>query len=112
MEQDIEPYIVYRIEGEQMVCAVWTLTDGREALALFLSGDSATDYQSSIDTGEEWRIFGPTRNDLLEILKECYQSGIGHAVLDPNLRSAKRIFNIGEILATYSEHDQFPGQGV
>ena len=110
--QDIEPFIVYRIDGVQMVCAVWILTDGRKALALFLSGDSATDYRNSLDTSDEWRIFQPTRNDLLEILKECYEAGIGYAVLDPDLKSAKRIFNIEEILTTYSDQDRFPGQGV
>lgn len=112
MTQDIEPYLVYRIERDQMVCALWTLADGRESLALFLSGDSATDYRNANNMSDEWRICRPSKNDLLEILKECYDSGIGYAVLDPDLKSAKRIFDIEEILATYSEQDHFPGRGV
>ena len=103
MDEDIEPYLVYRIEGDQMLCAVWTLKEGPKALALFLSGDSATAYRERANLREEWNVFRPAKNDLLEILKACCQAGIRYAVLDPDLLTAKRIFDIQEILMTFGQ---------
>ena len=97
MSDEIEPYVVYRIEGGQMVCALWGIEDGREAIALFLSGDAATSYMESARLGEGWRIFRPAKRVLLQILNGGYQSGIGHAVLDPGPATAKRIFSIREM---------------
>jgi len=98
VSEEIEPYVIYRIDGEQMVCALWRIEDGREALALFLSGDAATSYRESACLGTEWKIFRPAKKVLLQLLNGGYQSGIGHAVLDPGLETAKRIFSIREIL--------------
>lgn len=98
MSDEIEPYVVYRIDGEQMVCALWRIEDGREAIALFLSGDAATSYMESACLGAGWKIFRPAKKVLLQILNGGYQSGIGHAVLDPGLDTAKRVFSIRDIL--------------
>jgi hypothetical protein len=98
VSDEIEPYVVYRIEGEQMVCALWRIEDGREAIALFLSGDAATSYMESARLGAGWKIFRPAKKVLLQLLNGGYQSGIGHAVLDPGLETAKRIFSIREML--------------
>jgi hypothetical protein len=98
VSEEIEPYIIYRIDGEQMVCALWQTEDGRKALALFLSGDAATSYRESANLGAEWKIFRPAKKVLLQLLNGGYQSGVGHAVLDPGLETAKRIFSIQEIL--------------
>ena len=98
MSDEIEPYVVYRIEGEQMVCALWRIEDGREAIALFLSGDAATSYMESARLGAAWKIFRPAKEVLLRILNGGYRSGIGHAVLDPGLGTARRVFSIREVL--------------
>ena len=98
MSEEIEPYVVYRIDGEQLVCALWRIEDGREAIALFLSGDAATSYMESARLGAQWKIFRPAKKVLLQLLNGGHQSGIGHAVLDPGLETAKRIFSIQEIL--------------
>lgn len=98
MSDEIEPYVIYRIDGDQMVCALWQIEDGRKALALFLSGDAATSYLESACLGAQWKIFRPSKKVLLQLLNGGYQSGIGHAVLDPGLETAKRIFSIQEIL--------------
>ena len=98
MAEEIQPYVVYRIEGEQMECAFWQFKDGQKALALFLSGDAATSYREAAQLGADWKIFCPARDVLLQLLKSCFEGGIAFAVLDPDLEKAKRIFNILEIL--------------
>jgi hypothetical protein len=98
VSDEIEPYVVYRIDGDQMECALWQFNDGQKALALFLSGDAATSFKESAILGAEWKILRPAKATLLEMLKACYEDGIGYAVLDPDLEKAKRIFNIQEIL--------------
>jgi hypothetical protein len=100
---DIQPYVVYRIDGVQMECALWQFKDGQKALALFLSGDAAMTYRTSANLGEEWRIFCPARDALLQLLKGCHEAGVGYAVLDPDLEKAKRIFSISEILSAVGE---------
>jgi hypothetical protein len=98
VSDEIQPYIVYRIEADQMECALWQFKDGQKALALFLSGDAATSFKEIASLGEEWKIFHPAKEALLQMLKGCHEAGIGYAVLDPDLEKAKRIFNIQEIL--------------
>jgi hypothetical protein len=103
VSDEIQPYVVYRIDGDKMECALWQLKDGQKALALFLSGDAAMYYKSSANLGADWRIFCPAKNGLLQMLKGCHEAGIGYAVLDPDLEKAKRIFNIHEILNATGE---------
>lgn len=98
MSDEIKPFVVYRIDGSQMECALWQLANGQKALAIFTSGDAATSYKGSANLGAEWKIFSPPRDSLLQMLKGCHEAGIGYAVLDPDLAKAKRIFNIHEIL--------------
>ena len=98
VSDEIEPYVVYRIDGEQIECAIWQIEDGRKALALFLSGDAATTYKDSAGLGAEWKIFRPARKVLLQLLDGGYQAGIGLAVLDPDLKTAKRVFDIRQVL--------------
>ena len=103
MSDEIQPFVVYRIDGEQMECALWQFRDGQKALALFLSGDAATSFKDSAQLGAAWKIFCPAREALLEMLKGCFQAGIGHAVLDPDLEKAKRIFSIKDILTAVGD---------
>lgn len=98
VNDEIQPYVVYRIEGEQMECALWQFKEGQKALALFLSGDAATTYRATANLGDEWKIFCPAKEALLQILKACHEGNVGYAVLDPDLEKAKRIFNIRDIL--------------
>jgi hypothetical protein len=100
---EIQPYVVYRVDGDQMECALWQFKGGPKALALFLSGDAATSYRESASLGAEWKIFCPAKEALLQMLKGCHDAGIGYAVLDPDLEKAKRVFNIPEILTEVGE---------
>jgi hypothetical protein len=103
VSEEIQPYIVYRIDGNQVECALWQLKEGQKALAFFLSGDSAISYRDSTSLGTDWRVLCPARENLVQLLKAYYQAGIEYAVLDPDLENAKRIFNIREILSTVEE---------
>jgi hypothetical protein len=103
VSDEIQPYVVYRVEDEQMECALWQFKDGRKALALFLSGDAATSFKESANLGAEWKIFCPAKEALLQILKGCHDAGIGYAVLDPDREKAKRIFHIPDILNAAGE---------
>ncbi len=98
MPEELEPFVVYRLEADKMRCAIWQLDQGPSALALFHTADSAVAYRQAASLDGEWRIFQPARNDLAEILKACRDSGILHAVLNPDGRSAARIFSIDEVL--------------
>jgi hypothetical protein len=103
VSDEIHPFVVYRIDGQQMECALWQFQDGQKALALFLSGDAATSYRASAKLGEEWKVFSPAREALLELLKGCHEAGIGYAVLDPDQEKAKRIFIIPQVLKSVGE---------
>lgn len=103
MSDEILPYVVYRIDGPQMECALWQFKDGQKAIALFLSGDAATSFKESAHLGAGWQIFCPSREALLEMFRCCAQDGIEFAVLDPDLVKAKRIFDIRKILTAVGE---------
>ena len=103
MSDEIQPYVVYRLDGDQMECALWQINNGAKALALFLSGDTATSFRQFTNLGAEWRIFRPAKEALLQLLKACCQDGISFAVLDPDLEKAQRIFNIPAILKAVDE---------
>lgn len=103
MSDEIQPFVLYRIDDNQMECALWQFKDGQKALALFLSGDAATSHRASANLGSEWKIFCPAREVLLHMLKECHEAGIGYAVLDPDVNTAKRIFSVHEILNATGE---------
>ena len=96
--EELSPYLLYRITGDQLECALWQLEDGRKALALFLSGDQATAYHQATHLGEEWKMLRPERRDLLEIIRTAYHSGVQLAVLDPDSTKAKRIFDLQDII--------------
>ncbi len=100
---EIFPYLVYRIAGEQMECAVWTLDEGHKALALFLSEESAKAYIESTELDSAWKTFCPGRTDLQEIFRQSTAVGIDLAVLDPDAKEAKRIFDLREVVKSMQE---------
>jgi hypothetical protein len=99
MMEEIQPYILYRLDGGQLECALWRIKDGPKALALFLSEETAATYRTTGQLGDDWQIFRPARPALLELLKACAGAEVGYAVVDPTPEKAKRVFNIQEILA-------------
>jgi hypothetical protein len=101
--EEIFPYLVYRRLGDQMECALWTLDEGHKALAIFLTEESAETYIKATDLDSDWKTFCPGRTDLLDILRQSTSVGIDLAVLDPNAKEAKRIFDLCEVVKTMQE---------
>jgi hypothetical protein len=60
-------------------------------------------YKASANLGEEWKVFCPAKEVLLQMLKRCHDGGIGYAVLDPDLEKAKRLFNVRDILSAIGD---------
>jgi hypothetical protein len=99
LREEIQPFIVFRVAGGQAECATWQVQTGAKALALFLSAESAEAYRSAAGLGAEWRVIRPPRAGLLELLRASRQTGMTLAVLDPDREKARRVFDIGEVLA-------------
>jgi hypothetical protein len=75
---------------------------------LFLSGDSAAGYRAAAQLDDRWQMFRPGREPLRDVLRASVQSGIRFAVLDPDGRTARRIFDLAEILRQAEEGDGGP----
>jgi len=95
---EFDPFLVYRVEGQSMECALWSLEEGQRALAIFYSRQAAEDFLQAGELGSAWQIFQPARNDLYSIFRRCCANGIRYAVLDPDARQAKRIFDLQQIV--------------
>lgn len=95
--EEISPYLVYRLTDDQMECAIWKLSEGERALSLFTTQEIAEAYLKHSQSGEGWLVYQPNRADLLEILKQSESSGIFLAVLDPDEKQGKRLFDLREI---------------
>lgn len=97
--EELDPYLLYRTSAAEAECALWRLTDGERALALFRAGDAATTYRAAAGLGPEWKLIRPEKPVLRSILEASLAAGIRFAVLDPDGSAAKRIFEIDKVLA-------------
>ena len=97
MSEEIEPYVVYRIEGAHLECALWQLQQGERALAVFLSADAAAAYRDAARLAG-WQVLRPGRDALRELVRAHVEAGVRYAVLDPDLAQAKRIFDLEAVL--------------
>jgi hypothetical protein len=96
---ELEPQLLYRIDGDEARFATWRLADGHEALALFTTAELATSYRGDLSDAASWTTFQPPRDKLIEILQACRAAGILYAALDPLGGSAKSLFDIPQVLA-------------
>jgi hypothetical protein len=94
-----DPYIVCRVEGTQMHCALWTLEGGDRAISLFLTRESAERFFAGAGLDAPWRIERAYPKDLLTILRHSHQAGVRYAVLDPDQTTAKQLFDLEAVLA-------------
>ena len=95
---EIEPYLAYRLDGDKMAFALWPLDDGTRALALFVSAELANQHLRNDEHSDAWRIVRPAKKDLLKVLEECFEAGILHAVLETGQAEQHLIFDIVEVL--------------
>jgi hypothetical protein len=96
---EIEPQLLYRVDGGEARFATWRLTDGHEALALFSATEAATKYRAELSDASSWTTYQPPRDKLIEILRACRAAGILYAALDPIDGSARTLFDIPQVLA-------------
>src|SRR5262245_16149053 len=96
---EIEPQLLYRVDGGEARFATWKLSDGHEALALFTTTDVAATYRAELSDAASWTAFQPPREKLIEILHACRSTGILYAALDPVGGSARTLFDIPQVLA-------------
>ncbi len=109
LRDEIQPYIVFRINAGQAECATWQIAGGEKALAIFLTKEAATAYGASLGPG--WRVARPPRDGLLELLRTSSAAGISFAALDPDRDKAKRVFDLREILAAVDGLDRLGKSG-
>jgi len=95
---ELSPYLLVRVQNARAEFARWRVSEGHDALALFLSANGAAEYAKSALSGSGWQVVRPPRTSVLEVLRACHAAGIKLAVLDPDGQRAKRVFPIGEIL--------------
>jgi hypothetical protein len=95
---ELSPYLLVRVRDGRAEFARWQVKDGPDALALFLTADTATGYAAKVLSGPGWQVVRPPRTSVLEVLRACYAAGVTLAVLDPDGEQAKRVFPIGDIL--------------
>jgi hypothetical protein len=99
---ELNPQLLYRIDGDSARFATWGVTDGHEALALFTTADAAEKYRVDLADATGWTRFQPDRDKLVEILQACRAAGILYAALDPLGGSARTLFDIPQVLGAAS----------
>jgi hypothetical protein len=102
-DDEIQPYLIYRVVGNKFECALWELDDGEKSLALFLTSAAAAQYLAIAELTAEWKTLRPSKPKLLEILEYSLRAGIRYAVLDPNNEEARRLFDLDMVVAAAKE---------
>jgi hypothetical protein len=95
---EFDPLLLYREEDGRAEFAMWRLTQGQTALAMFIDHEAAERYRQAAHLDQRWRSLQPDRLTLQRILVECHRGGVPFAVLDPNEQQGRRIFDIARIL--------------
>jgi len=96
---DLLPHLLYRVEEQQARFATWRMTEGHEALAIFSTGETAAAYCEELANSHGWITHQPPRQQFVDILAACRDTGILYAALDPIGGRAKTLFDIPRVLA-------------
>jgi hypothetical protein len=102
-DDEIQPYLIYRVVGNQFECALWELENGEKSLALFLTPEAAAQYLAVAGLTEEWKTHCPSKPNLLQILEHSLLAGIRYAVLNPDDEEARRLFDLDMVVAAAKE---------
>lgn len=102
-DDEIEPFVAYRLEGDKMDFAVRPSADGARAIALFLTAEAARAFLDAAGPSDDWRIVRPTKRDLLKILEECWEAGALKAVLETEQEDKQILFDIFDVLQASRE---------
>ena len=102
-DDEIQPYLIYRVIGNTFECALWEIDGGEKSLALFLTPESATQYLAAAQLTDDWKTIRPSKPNLLKLLEQSLRAGIRYAVLDPNNEEARRLFDLDMVVAAAKE---------
>ncbi|MBI1900453.1 MAG: hypothetical protein HYS13_04965 [Planctomycetia bacterium] len=97
-DAEIEPFVLCKVDGGQLQCALWRLAEGQLAVTLFLSADSAAAYRAANHLDAAWRAYRPLKSDLLTLLRECLDGGVPYAVLEPSATSSRRMYDLERVV--------------
>ena len=100
---EIQPYLIYRVVGDKFECALWELKNGEKSLALFLTSEAANQYLAVAAFTTEWKTIRPSKPNLLKLLEHSLRAGIRYAVLDPDNDEARRLFDLDMVVAAAKE---------
>lgn len=106
LSMELEPYLLCRTQQQRLQCATWQLADGQKALALFQGLDEARRYAQAAALDDTWKLFRPDRWQLRVVLEHCVADEVWFAVLDPEAASARRIFDLRQVLAAAGRPDR------
>ena len=96
-ENEIQPWVVVTAGDAETTLAMWQIKEtGQVALALFSTRALAEHYAARLCGSSS--IMMPARPALLSIMIECYRQGVAFAVLDPDQATARKIFDLADVL--------------
>jgi hypothetical protein len=97
-DSELEPWVVVLGDAEDHALAMWRVSETQQpALALFSSQVHAQRYAAA-NASPPWSAEQPARATLIGIMIACYRQGIELAVLDPDRETARRIFQLRDVL--------------
>jgi hypothetical protein len=98
LANELNPFIVARIQDGTFEPAVWRLQEGQKGLAIFTTQFNADKYIGIAKLASNWKSMQLPRPVLIELLKTCLSSEIPLAVLDPDGERAKLIFSLTDVI--------------
>ena len=107
-ENELQPWIVVLDGPAEQSLAMWRLAESDQpALALFTTAALAERYALQ-NANAAWSVQQPARPALLQIMIACFQQRVELAVLDPDQATARRIFNLRDVLRAAREELSSP----
>jgi hypothetical protein len=96
--EEINPFLLYRVSGNQAAFAMWRLAAGEEALALFSDESAAAQYRAALPESSCWVTYQPSPLKLIEILEASIAAQIRFAALNPSGDSARTLFDLLQVV--------------
>lgn len=96
---ELDPWIVAIENSEGSTAALWRLEQNQAStLAVFSSQETANRYILA-NIASSARAWQPSRHELVQVMIDCFRQGIRFAALDPDSASARRVFDLREVLS-------------
>lgn len=96
---DLIPFLIFKAESGQAEFAQWRTQAGDSALAVFQDRAKAEAFMKVSFLSEGWMVMQPALPMLQSIFKAMIQAGVLFAVLDPDEKSARTVYNLVEVVA-------------